>query len=93
MAVAIPADGKRVYISNGRGKTVSVIDPATDSVLATVEVGTRPWGIALAGGGKKLYSANGPGNDVTVVNTETMTVLKRIPAGTIPWGVAVGPKP
>ncbi len=93
MGIVVTPDGKRVYVSNGRGKTVSVIDPATDAVTATVEVGMRPWGIALSGDGRKLYTANGPGNDVTVIDTETMTVLKRIPAGTIPWGVAVGPRP
>jgi YVTN family beta-propeller protein len=93
MGIAVTADGQRIYVSNGRGKTISAIDPATDSILATVEVGTRPWGIALTADGRKLYTANGPGNDVTVVDTETMTVLKRIPSGGLPWGVAVGPKP
>jgi DNA-binding beta-propeller fold protein YncE len=41
-----------------------VIDAASDSVLASVEVGVRPWGIALTGDGRKLYSVNGPSGDV-----------------------------
>jgi YVTN family beta-propeller protein len=69
---------------------VSVIDAATDSVVGGVEVGVRPWGIALTSDGRKLYSANGPSNDVTVVDTETMRVLKKIPAGELPWGVVIG---
>ena len=72
---------------------MSVVDVATDSILATVEVGVRPWGIALTGDGRKLYSANGPSNDVTVVNTEDMTVIRKIPAGELPWGVVVGRAP
>jgi YVTN family beta-propeller protein len=58
-----------------------------------VEVGVRPWGIALTGDGGKLYTANGPSNDVTVVDTESLEVLKRIPAGELPWGVAVAEAP
>jgi YVTN family beta-propeller protein len=72
---------------------VSVVDVATDSIVATVAVGVRPWGIALTSDGRKLYTANGPSNDVTVVDTETMQVLKKIPAGELPWGVAVGRAP
>jgi YVTN family beta-propeller protein len=72
---------------------VSVVDVATDTILATVEVGVRPWGIALTSDGRKLYSANGPSNDVTVMDTESMKVLKKIPAGELPWGVVVGQAP
>jgi PQQ-dependent catabolism-associated beta-propeller protein len=89
MGLAVAADGKRVYVSLGRGKTIAAIDPATDAVVGTVEVGTRPWGIALSPDGKKLYSANGPSNDVTVVDLATMTVVKKIPVGSVPWGVAI----
>lgn len=89
MGLAVARDGKRVYASLGRGKTVAAIDPTTDSVLATVEVGTRPWGIALSPDGTKLYSANGPDNTVSVVDLATMTVIKKIPVGTVPWGVAI----
>ena len=86
-------DGKRVYISNGRGGTVSVIDVATDSVLASVPVGQRPWGVAVTPDGRKLYTANGPSNDVSVVDADRLTVLKKIPVGRLPWGVAIGAAP
>ncbi len=48
MGSAISPDGKLVYITNGRGKTVSVIDTGADSVVATFEVGERPWGIGFS---------------------------------------------
>jgi YVTN family beta-propeller protein len=54
-----------------------------------VEVGDRPWGIALTDDGRYLYAANGPSNDVSVVDTETLTVVATIPAGERPWGVAI----
>jgi YVTN family beta-propeller protein len=52
-----------------------------------VEVGARPWGIALSPDGKTLYSANGPSNDISVVDLATNTVTKKIKAGSSPWGV------
>ena len=93
MAVVVAPDGKRVYVSNGRGGTVSVIDPTTDSVSASVPVGRRPWGIALTPDGGRLYTANGPSNDVTVVDTRDLRVTRKIPVGQLPWGVAVGQAP
>jgi len=86
-------DGKRIYVSNGRGGTVSVIDPATDSILTSVKVGQRPWGIALTPDGGKLYAANGPSNDVSVIDTDKLTVTHTVPVGKLPWGVAIGQAP
>jgi YVTN family beta-propeller protein len=93
MGSAMAANGKRAYISNGRGGTVSVIDVAADSVVASVPVGQRPWGIALTPDGSKLYTANGPSNDVSVVDVGTLTVTRKIPVGKLPWGVAIGRTP
>jgi len=66
---------------------VFTIDTATNKVIGSVEVGQRPWGIALSPDGKTLYSANGPSNDVSVVDLATNAVVKTIKAGTSPWGV------
>ena len=75
------------------GYTARIIDPATDSVAASVPVGQRPWGMALTPDGGRLYTANGPSNDVTVVDTKDLTVTKKIPVGKLPWGVAIGQAP
>jgi YVTN family beta-propeller protein len=58
-------------------------------VTGEVEVGERPWGIALSRDGRHLYTANGPSNDVSVVDTETLRVVARIGVGEAPWGIAV----
>jgi YVTN family beta-propeller protein len=93
MGVVVSPDGRRLYVSNGRGGTVSVIDVATDSILASVPVGARPWGIALLPDGSKLFSANGSSNDVSVLDTQRLEVTTRIPVGKIPWGVAIARAP
>jgi YVTN family beta-propeller protein len=83
-------DGKTVYVTNGRGGSVSLIDVATEKVADTItNVGTRQWGIAVSTDGQKVYTANGPSNDVSVIDLKTKTVVKRIAAGQSPWGVAI----
>jgi YVTN family beta-propeller protein len=57
-----------------------------------VEVGARPWGIALSPDAKTLYSANGPSNDISVVDLATNTVTKKVKVGQSPWGLVVLPR-
>jgi len=85
--VILSPDAAKLYVSTGRGHQVFTIDTATNKVDGSVEVGPRPWGIALSPDGKTLYSANGPSNDISVVDVATNTVTKKIKAGTSPWGV------
>jgi YVTN family beta-propeller protein len=47
----------RIYISNERSNTVSVIDPASNAVIATIPVGKRPRGIHLTRDNKSLFVA------------------------------------
>jgi YVTN family beta-propeller protein len=69
------------------------IDPTTNQVVGSLNVGQRPWGIALTSDDRKLYTANGPSNDVTVVDAEKLRIIRKIPVGKIPWGVAIGKAP
>jgi YVTN family beta-propeller protein len=80
-------DAAKLYVSTGRGHRVFTIDTATNTVAASLEVGPRPWGIALSPDAKTLYSANGPSNDISVVDLATNTLTKKVKAGTSPWGV------
>jgi YVTN family beta-propeller protein len=89
MSVKVSLDGRRVYVSNGRAGTVSVLDSRSYELLNTIKVGTRPWGIALSPDGRLLYTANGPSNDVSVVDLEANQEIARVKAGASPWGVAV----
>ena len=46
------------YISNGASSTVSVVDTATNTVIATVPVGTGPGAVAVTPDGARVYVAN-----------------------------------
>jgi YVTN family beta-propeller protein len=91
MRVRVALDGSKVYVSNGRAGTVSVVDSHTYALLDTIKVGTRPWGLALSPDGKYLYSANGPSNDISVVDLSTNKEIARVKAGASPWGIVVVP--
>ena len=47
MLVNIVSAASFSYISNSNNNTVSVIDPATVNVVATVNVGVSPQGLAV----------------------------------------------
>src|SRR3954454_12175328 len=53
------ADGDRLWlcVSNEKGGDVTVIDVATQKVVATIPVGKRPRGIHASPDGKTLYVA------------------------------------
>ena len=97
--VAVNAITNRVYIANGdaehgatnpvNSNSVSVIDGATDAVIATIGVGHRPNGIAVNPATNRIYVANTGGNDVSVIDGATNLVIATVPAGSQPFDVAV----
>jgi YVTN family beta-propeller protein len=91
MGVIASGDGRYVFVSTGRGKSVVTIDTATNTAIGVVEVGERPWGIAASADGRTVFTANGPSNDVSFVDVASGTVTARVPVGERPWGVAFVP--
>ena len=79
------------YISNSGSNNVSVIDTATNTVIATVPVGTTPYAVAVSPDGAQVYVANSGSNDVSVISTATNMVTATVKVGRAPRGVAVTP--
>ena len=92
MKVLLDPEARALFVSNGRGGTVSQLDASTGALERTIHVGTRPWGLGMSPDGRWLYVANGPSNDVSVVDTQAGREVSRIAAGTGPWGIAVVPR-
>jgi len=55
-APAMPS-GELVYVTNEDSQDLSVIDIRTDSVVATIPVGTRPRGVRVSRDGKTVFVA------------------------------------
>ena len=83
----------RAYVTNGGDNTVSVIDTATNTVVATIPVGQFPFGVAITPDGTRAYVPNAGDNTVSVINTATNTVVATVPVGGGPFGVAITPAP
>lgn len=88
MGITVAKDGTVVYVTTGRFGHLFFIDPSKNAT-SSMEVGQRPWGVAVLPDGKTAYTANGPSNDVSVVDLVAKSVTKKIPAGRGPWGIAV----
>ena len=74
--------------------SVSVIATATNTVTATVPVGTA-YGIAVTPDGSKVYVAGVYSNNVSVIATASNTVTNTVSVGSFPnvFGLFIGPAP
>jgi YVTN family beta-propeller protein len=90
MGSALSPDGRELYVSTGRGNHVAVVDTLNRDIVASIPVGSRPWGIARSPDGSRVFTANGASNDVSVIDARNRTELNRIKVGDGPWGLAVG---
>ncbi|WP_427015843.1 beta-propeller fold lactonase family protein [Pseudarthrobacter sp. P1] len=98
-ALLVDKTANRLFVSNGDSDNVSVVDPTTNTVSATISVapykdapgGTQPTNLALSADAKTLYVTAAGNNDVTVVDLSDKknlgTVTGLIPTGWYPTGV------
>jgi YVTN family beta-propeller protein len=78
-----------VYVAN-IGGSVSVIDMATNMVVATIPAAGGPRGVAITPDGKFAYVTNGS-NAIYVIDTATNTIVGTITAGSGVAGIAITP--
>jgi DNA-binding beta-propeller fold protein YncE len=101
-------DGTRMYVSN-RGRhmgdeqrrsrpgegSVSVVDPATNTVVATWDIpnGGSPDMGGVSADGTRLWLSGRYDAEVYVFDTASGALIKRIPVDPSPHGLAVWPQP
>ncbi|MDY9927291.1 PKD domain-containing protein, partial [Methanosarcina sp.] len=79
------------YITNYGSNTVSVIDTASNTVTATVNVGYGPLGVAVNSDGTKIYVANRGSTTVSIIDTATNNVTATLSIANYPTGIATNP--
>ena len=82
------------YVTNGADNTVSVVDTASNTVVATIPVGHEPFGVAITSDGTRVYVTNQLDDSVSVIDTSSNTVVDTIsefPEFVFPTGVAITP--
>jgi len=87
-----PPVGARVFVSNYRSDTVSVVDVALAREIATLPVGQAPMGLALRAGDAPLLAvANSTASHVTLIDPLALEVRGAVPVGKGPEFVAFSP--
>jgi DNA-binding beta-propeller fold protein YncE len=101
LAVAVSADGSRLYVGSERDDAVYVLntsDPAHISLVAKLSTGSHPIALLMNKSQSRLYVANGQSDTISIVDTSIAkivgTVLVRPDvakdlAGATPTGLAL----
>jgi DNA-binding beta-propeller fold protein YncE len=89
--IAIAADLREGFTSNGRANSVTAFDLKSLKTLATISVGKNPDAIVYEGVTKRVFTFNGGSKDSTVVDAADGSVLGTLPLGGKPeFAVADG---
>jgi YVTN family beta-propeller protein len=94
LSVAVNPRTNRVYVTNGDGNSVSVVDGVTNTVIGTpILVGRGPFGVAVNPRLNRIYVTNSGSDTVSVIDGATNAVIGTpISVGRGPFGVAVNPR-
>ncbi|PYR41673.1 MAG: hypothetical protein DMF93_07865 [Acidobacteria bacterium] len=90
-AAAPAAAQTHLYVADSAGNAVTVIDPATNAVTTTIDVGISPSHVAVAPAASRVYVTNTGSNTVSAIDTSIQDVVATIPVGDRPSGIAVSP--
>ncbi|MBF6088534.1 protein kinase domain-containing protein [Nocardia cyriacigeorgica] len=89
--IAVDPSNRRAYVTGRAGTPVSVIDTATNTVVATIPVGPNPGGVAVDPARGTLYVTDRDERTVTLIDTGTRAAVASIPVGFDPVSVIVDP--
>jgi len=81
---AQPASAYRVFVSNEKENTITVIDSEKLEVVHTIKTGNRPRGIILANEGKWVIVCTSDDNRMQVYDSKTYEWVKDLPSGPDP---------
>jgi PQQ-dependent catabolism-associated beta-propeller protein len=89
-AVSESAAGElRVFVTNEKSNNVTVIQAASQKVLATIPVGQRPRGITASRDGRRVFVANSNSDNLSVIDAASLRVIDTLPAGIDPEGITL----
>jgi YVTN family beta-propeller protein len=85
-------DEKELWVANGQGGTVSIVDIAAKKVIDTIDVQTkRSNRLTFTPDGKHVFISDMTGNEVIVLDAATHKQVKRISPGKSPEGILMQP--
>ncbi|MHC8441980.1 MAG: PQQ-dependent catabolism-associated beta-propeller protein [Candidatus Eutrophobiaceae bacterium] len=81
----------RIFVTNEKGNTVSVINGETLEVEAEIPIGNRPRGIGISPDGLEVYVAVSEENKIVVFDPRSLEILREFQSGSDPETFAVHP--
>ncbi|MGA2211778.1 MAG: cytochrome D1 domain-containing protein [Bryobacteraceae bacterium] len=89
LAVPLAASTVRIIQTNSAGDNVSIIDPATNKVVGTINGIEVNHGAAAAPDGSRYYISNEDKSTLDVVDRKTLAVTRSIPLSGHPNNIAI----
>ncbi|WP_422085523.1 plastocyanin/azurin family copper-binding protein [Variovorax sp.] len=83
------AAGPKAYVGNFKDSTVSVIDTASERVVATLPVAAGPDGIVIAPDGRSVFVSGSGASAVSEIDAASDRVTRGIEVGKGPQGLAM----
>ncbi|HTJ64147.1 MAG TPA: PQQ-dependent catabolism-associated beta-propeller protein [Alphaproteobacteria bacterium] len=84
LLASTPALADRIYVSNEKDNTITVLDGQSYNILATVPTGQRPRAILLSVDGKSLYICASDSDEIQVMDLATLKITGTLPSGPDP---------
>ena len=79
------------YVPNEGSGTLSIIDTATDEVVAEVPVGKKPRGTVVSADGRTAYVSDQPNNRLVLIDLARRSTQGTVELGESPEGVGISP--
>ena len=86
---ALSPDGKRIYLTNRDGDSISILDTAEHARIGTIKVGKGPARVAITPDGKRLVYNLGNANAVAFADIATRKELVSVPIGGQPLSLTL----
>ena len=86
-------DGRRIFVTDFQGQSVSVVDATTWTRVKDITVPANPHGIVLSPDGRWAYVACYGAASIAVIDTQSQTLAATIPMPQLsqPYGIAINP--
>jgi YVTN family beta-propeller protein len=88
---AAPALADTAWVTNQSSDDVSVVDLESAKVVATIDVGGQPAGVAAAPDGRAVYIVSPGSKTISEIDPVSKTVKRRLVLDGGPLGIAVSP--
>ena len=86
---AVDRGTPRVYVLNSKGDDVTIIDPATMKVAATIKIGANPHGVVASPDRRTLYISVEGTDELAALDAATNEIKWRVKVGRAPNEVSV----